>query len=70
LNYTGKFDAVLPIVGSGPHSHAHGHFETISRSAAHAPSDAIIVPDAQLLFNGDFKPIFYSCGGRTVQKPA
>src|SRR5438067_196540 len=55
LNYTGKFDAVLPIVGSGPHSHAHGHFETISPPAAHAPSDAIIVPDAQLLFNGDFK---------------
>src|SRR5437879_8655330 len=56
MNHTGNFfDAALPIVGSGPHSHAHGHFETISPPAAHAPSDAIIVSDAQLLFNGDFK---------------
>ncbi len=55
MNYTGKFDAVLPIAGSGPHSHAHGHFETISKQATHASSDAIIVPDAQLLFNADFK---------------
>jgi len=55
LNYTGKNDAVFPIAGPGPHSHAHGHFETISPPAAHAPSDAIIVPAAHLLFNGDFK---------------
>src|SRR5438105_9405447 len=56
MNHTGNFfDAVLPTAVSGPHSHAHGHFETISPPAAHAPSDAIIVPDAQLLFNGDFK---------------
>src|SRR2546430_2101085 len=56
MNHTGNFfDVVLPTAVSGPHSHAHGHFETISPPAAHAPSDAIIVPDAQLLFNGDFK---------------
>src|SRR5204863_4791510 len=34
---------------------AHRHFATICPPAAHASSDAIIVPYAQLLFNGDFK---------------
>jgi VCBS repeat-containing protein len=55
LNYSGKFDAKLPADDSGLHSDAHGHVDTIIRHATHAPSDAIIVPDAQLLFNGDFK---------------
>jgi fibronectin-binding autotransporter adhesin len=53
LNYAGKFDATLPADGTGSHFHAHSHVETVH--ATHAPSDAIIVPDAQLLFNGDFK---------------
>ncbi len=51
MNYTGKFDATPPTVALGP----HGHVQTVSPHAAHAPSDAIIVPDAHLLFNGDFK---------------
>ena len=29
--------------------------ETVTRHATNAPADAIIVPDAQLLFNGEFK---------------
>ncbi len=53
MNYSGKFDAKLPADGSGPHW--SGHLETVSSQATHAPAGAIIVPDAQLLFNGDFK---------------
>jgi VCBS repeat-containing protein len=55
LNYSGKFDARLPADGSGLHSNGHGHVETFSHHATHVPAGAIIVPDAQLLFNGDFK---------------
>jgi len=54
LNYSGKIDAKgPPINGLGAYSGGHAHVETID--AAQAPSDAIIVPDAQLLFHGDFK---------------
>src|SRR6202011_5672433 len=38
-----------------PQSHGHAHLETFSAQANHAPAGAIVVPDAQLLFNGDFK---------------
>jgi fibronectin-binding autotransporter adhesin len=55
LNYSGKFDAKLPIDGTGAHSHGHLHVDSVSAHALHAPAGAIIVPDAQLLFNGDFK---------------
>jgi fibronectin-binding autotransporter adhesin len=53
LNYSGKFDAKFPVDGSG--SNGHGHVDTFSAHATHAPADAIVVPDAHLLFNGDFK---------------
>jgi fibronectin-binding autotransporter adhesin len=52
LNFVGKFDAKLHVDGSGAHPDVHHHVDSIS---AHAPSDAIIVPDADLLFNGDFR---------------
>ncbi len=55
MSFVSKFDADLPIGGQGSHPHAHAHVETVSANATHAPRDAIIVPDAQLLFNGDFK---------------
>jgi VCBS repeat-containing protein len=48
LNFVGKFDTQLP--GLGAHSHVHGE-----HPSAHAPADAIIVPDAHLLFGADFK---------------
>ncbi len=38
--------------GQGAHAGGHVHVGTVS---THAPSDAIIVPDAHLLFTGDFK---------------
>ncbi len=53
LNFIGKFDANLPPDDLGSHPHAYVHVESVT--GAHAPSDAIIVPDAQLLFHGDFK---------------
>jgi VCBS repeat-containing protein len=52
LNYSGKFDAKLPFDPGAPH-HPHIHVDSVS--AHGAPVGAIIVPDAQLLFNGDFK---------------
>ncbi len=51
MNYFGKFEAEVPADGYGPHS--NDHVQTVR--ATHAPADAIIVPDAHLLFNGDFK---------------
>jgi VCBS repeat-containing protein len=52
LSYIGKFDATLFFDGSGAHSSVHVHGDHLP---AHAPAGAILVPDAQLLFNGDFK---------------
>jgi hypothetical protein len=53
LNYSGKFDAKLPIDGSTAPHNSHTHVDSVS--AHGAPAGSIIVPDAQLLFNGDFK---------------
>ena len=53
MNFVGKFDAKLPVDGAGAHADAHVHVDAVS--ASHVPAGAIIVPDAQLLFTGDFK---------------
>lgn len=47
----GKFTDVL---SGADGSHPHGSVQ-IDSVSTHAPADAIIVPDANLLFNGDFK---------------
>ncbi len=52
MNYAGKFDAMLSSDGPSAHSAAYVHADSLH---GHAPADAIVVPDAQLLFNGDFK---------------
>jgi fibronectin-binding autotransporter adhesin len=52
VNYFGKFDAT---VSDAPGKHPGGHLFSETVHASHAPSDAIIVPDAQLLFGGEFK---------------
>ncbi|WP_163540452.1 hypothetical protein, partial [Klebsiella pneumoniae] len=49
LNYAGKFDAT----SEGPGAHSHSSVN-IDSSQTHAPSDALIVPDAQLLFHADY----------------
>ena len=51
MNYAGKFDATLPSEGPATHSHA---YVNIDSSQTHAPADAVIVPDAQLLFHADY----------------
>jgi Legume lectin domain/FecR protein len=53
LNYSGKFDAKFSADGSGLHSNGNVHVETVH--ATQVPADAIIVSDAHLLFNGEFK---------------
>ena len=66
LNYAGKFQSGEPDpftggdIGLGPSLSPHGHLSTpdkfhVDKVSTHAPSDAIIVSDANLLFNGDFK---------------
>ncbi|TMJ51702.1 MAG: hypothetical protein E6G85_13925 [Alphaproteobacteria bacterium] len=53
MNYAGKFDATISADGSGAHhSPAYIHLDS---PHAQIPADAIVVPDAQLLFNADFK---------------
>jgi fibronectin-binding autotransporter adhesin len=52
LNYAGKFDAAVPHDGSAAPSHTYFH---VDHPPAHAPADAIVVPDAHFLFNADFR---------------
>src|SRR6185369_8282856 len=66
LNYAGKFQSgeLDPFSGGdivlGPLLSPHGHLSApgkfhVDKVSTHAPSDAIIVSDAHLLFTGDFK---------------
>ncbi|MBI5321708.1 FecR domain-containing protein [Bradyrhizobium sp.] len=50
MNFVSKFDGSLPFTGT--HPKAQTHVETVQTKA---PSDAIVVKDANLLFNGDFR---------------
>ena len=50
MNFVSKFDGSLPFTGL--HPKALTHVETVSTKA---PADAIVVQDAHLLFNGNFK---------------
>src|SRR5439155_8433182 len=52
LNFVSKFDAGLPFAGNGVQPKAQMHVESVS---THAPLGSIVVQDAHLLFNGDFK---------------
>ncbi|MGB6395129.1 MAG: FecR domain-containing protein, partial [Bradyrhizobium sp.] len=53
MNYAGKFDATIAADGPGTHhSPAYVHFDS---PHAKIPPDAIVVTDAHLLFNADFK---------------
>lgn len=70
LNYAGNFDAALFSEGRGASSHGHVRLET---PHAHAPTDAIVVPDAHFLFNADFKrsglDLILSSDGREMVLP-
>ncbi|MCP4617981.1 MAG: hypothetical protein GY844_16300 [Bradyrhizobium sp.] len=50
MNFVSKFDGVLPFTGN--HPKAQTHVDTVHSKA---PADAVIVNDADLLFNGHFK---------------
>jgi fibronectin-binding autotransporter adhesin len=54
LNYASKFDAEISVDGLGAHA-SHARIDTVSPHATSAPADSIVIPDAHLLFNGDFK---------------
>ncbi|WP_316201510.1 MULTISPECIES: VCBS domain-containing protein [unclassified Bradyrhizobium] len=70
MNYAGNFDAALFSEGRGASSHGHVRLET---PHAHAPTDAIVVPDAHFLFNADFKrsglDLILSSDGREMVLP-
>ncbi|ANW04717.1 VCBS domain-containing protein [Bradyrhizobium icense] len=66
MNYAGKFGSgnFDPFsgadIGLGPLLSPHGHLSSpgqfhVDKVSTHAPSDAIIIADAHLLFSGDFK---------------
>jgi fibronectin-binding autotransporter adhesin len=50
LNYAGRFDA---LIADGQDAHSLAHVHSLPHSST--PADAIVVPDAHLLFHGDFK---------------
>ena len=55
MNFVSKFDATLPADHLGAHFNAHAHVETVAPHTTHIPPGAIVVPDTQLLFNGEYK---------------
>ncbi|MBR0709080.1 FecR domain-containing protein [Bradyrhizobium liaoningense] len=56
MNYAGKFDAAIPFHGEGSHSPAYVHVDSFTAKAhGHVPAGAVVVPDPNLIFNGDFK---------------
>ena len=52
MNFVSKFDAGLPLSGAGLHPKAVLHADSVS---THAPSNSIVIEDAHLLFNGDYR---------------
>ena len=65
MNYAGKFgsgglgpdsgvDIDLGLLSQQGHLSSSGNFR-VDKVSTHAPSDAITISDAHLLFNGDFK---------------
>ena len=52
MSYTAKFEHSAPIDGVGSHLGAPVQFDAV---ASQVPPGAIIVPDAHLLFGGDYK---------------
>lgn len=54
MNYAGKFDAAIPFHGEG--SHSSGYVDSFTAKAhGHVPDGAVVVPDPNLIFNGEFK---------------
>ncbi|WP_439099766.1 VCBS domain-containing protein [Bradyrhizobium yuanmingense] len=59
MNYAGKFDAATSLDGQGSSSPAFADSFTakpfIAKAHGHVPDGAFVVPDPNLIFNGEFK---------------
>ena len=56
MNYAGKFDAAISLDGQGSRSPAYVHVDSFTAKAhGHVPDGAFVVPDPNLIFNGEFK---------------
>ena len=66
MNYAGKFDATIPFDGEGSRSAADVHVDSfaakpfiakpfIAKAHGHVPDGTFVVPDPNLIFNGEFK---------------
>lgn len=61
MNYAGKFDAAIILDGQGSHlpGEVYGDSFTakpfIAKAHGHVPDGAFVVPDPNLIFNGEFK---------------
>lgn len=56
MNYAGKFDAATPLDGQGSRSPGSVHVDSFTAKAhGHVPDGAFVVPDPNLIFNGEFK---------------
>ncbi|MGY4381900.1 VCBS repeat-containing protein [Bradyrhizobium sp. i1.3.6] len=66
MNYAGKFDATIPLDGEGSRSAADVHIDSftaktfiakpfVAKAHGHVPDGTFVVPDANLIFNGEFK---------------
>ena len=61
MNYAGKFDAAISLDGQGSGSSAYAPADSlmakpfIAKGHGHVPDGAFVVPDPNLIFNGEFK---------------
>ncbi|WP_404979554.1 MULTISPECIES: VCBS domain-containing protein [Bradyrhizobium] len=66
MNYAGKFDATIPLDGEGSRLAADVHIDSftaktfiakpfVATAHGHVPDGTFVVPDANLIFNGEFK---------------
>ncbi len=56
MNYAGQFDGAISLDGLGSRSPADAHVDSFTAKAhGHVPEGAFVVPDPNLIFNGEFK---------------
>ncbi len=56
MNYSGKFDGGISLDSQGSNPIAYVHVDSFTAKAhGHVPQGAFVVPDPNLIFNGEFK---------------
>ncbi|QQO19548.1 FecR domain-containing protein [Bradyrhizobium diazoefficiens] len=56
MNYAGQFDGAISLDGQGSRLTADAHVDSFTAKAhGHVPDGAFVVPDPNLIFNGEFK---------------